>query len=107
MAATDALLEKALKAWRFLYRRGFIEGFGHISFRVPDSDQFMLTRHSLGLAAEPEDFLLVDLKGRKLAGRGDLPGEYPIHLEIFKVRPDVGSIVHYHGLYSTAFTTSG
>ena len=107
MPSTDTLLEKALKAWRFLYRRGFIEGFGHISFRVPDSDQFMLARHSLALEAGPEDFLLVDLKGRKLAGRGDMPGEYPIHLEIFKARPDVGSIVHYHGMYSTAFTTSG
>jgi ribulose-5-phosphate 4-epimerase/fuculose-1-phosphate aldolase len=105
MSSTDVLLEKALKAWRFLYRRGFIEGFGHISFRVPDSDQFMLTRHSLGLQADAEDFLLVDLKGRKLAGRGDMPGEYPIHLEIFKARPDIGSIVHYHGMYSTAFTS--
>lgn len=100
------LIDKLLKSWRFLYRRGFIEGFGHISARVPDSDLFLVTRHSLGADAHPEDFLLLDLKGRKLSGTGDLPGEYPIHLEILRARPDVGSVIHYHGLYSTAFTTS-
>ena len=34
---TDTLIENALKAWRFLYRRGFIEGFGHLSVRPPGS----------------------------------------------------------------------
>ncbi len=106
MDHTTELIDKLLKSWRFLYRRGFIEGFGHISARIPDSDLFLLARHSLGPDAQPEDFLVVDLRGRKLSGNGDLPGEYPIHLEIFKARPDVGSVIHYHGLHSTAFTTS-
>jgi ribulose-5-phosphate 4-epimerase/fuculose-1-phosphate aldolase len=102
----DELVVKALKAWRFLYRHGFIEGFGHISFRLPD-DRFMVTRHSLGIEAGPEDFVLVDLNGNKLEGVGDPPREYPIHQEIYAARPDVNSIAHYHGMYSTAFTTSG
>src|SRR5215216_8047446 len=103
---TDSLLADALKAWRFLYRRGFIEGFGHLSVRVPGSDRFLLTRHSLAMDARPDDFLLLDMDGRKLDGAGDIPGEYPIHLEILRARPDVGSVIHYHGMYSTAFTTS-
>ncbi|OGA47168.1 MAG: hypothetical protein A3G24_21475 [Betaproteobacteria bacterium RIFCSPLOWO2_12_FULL_62_13] len=106
MTATDSLIGNTLKAWRFLYRRGFIEGFGHISARLPDSDRFLLTRHSLGPKATADDLLVLDQQGRKLAGRGDVPGEYPIHLEILKARPDIGSVIHYHGLYSTAFTTS-
>ena len=102
----DALIENALKAWRFLYRRGFIEGFGHLSVRVPGSERFLITRHSLALDAIADDFLTMDLDGRKLDGRGDAPGEYPIHLDIFRARPDVNSVIHYHGMYSTAFTTS-
>jgi len=98
--------DKALKAWCFLYKRGFIEGFGHISARLPGRDQFLIARHALGPRAEAEDLLRMDLEGRKLAGRGDPPGEFPIHVEIYKVRPDVCSIIHYHGLYATAFTTS-
>ena len=107
MAASDALYDTLLKGWRFLYRRGFIEGFGHISVRVPGTDQFLLCRHSLGPDAEAEDFILMDMDGRKHDGRGDPPGEYPIHLEILKAREDVNCVIHYHGMYSTAFTTSG
>jgi ribulose-5-phosphate 4-epimerase/fuculose-1-phosphate aldolase len=102
----DALTSAALKAWRFLYRRGFIEGFGHLSVRLPGTDRFMLTRHSLGMKAAAQDFLVFDLDGRKIEGEGAVPGEYPIHLEILRARPDVGSVIHYHGMYSTAFTTS-
>jgi ribulose-5-phosphate 4-epimerase/fuculose-1-phosphate aldolase len=106
MATEDALILNLLKAWHFLYQRGFIEGFGHISARLPAGDRFLLARHSLGPRADADDFLLVDMDGRKLSGRGDLPGEYPIHLEILRSRPDIGSVIHYHGMYSTAFTTS-
>ncbi len=106
MTSSDTLISNLLKAWHFLYKRGFIEGFGHISARLPDSDQFLIARHSLGPRATADDFLLFDLKGRKLAGTGNVPGEFPIHLEILKARPDVGSVIHYHGMYSTAFTTS-
>jgi ribulose-5-phosphate 4-epimerase/fuculose-1-phosphate aldolase len=102
---TDKVLENALKGWRFLYRRGFIEGFGHLSARLPGSDRFILARHSLGMDAKAGDFLVFDLDGRKIHGSGDPPGEYPIHLDILRARPDVGSVIHYHGLYSTAFTT--
>ena len=106
MHPPDELLTTLLKAWRFLYKRGFIEGFGHISARLPQRDGFLLARHSLGPNAAGEDFLLVDMNGRKISGRGDLPGEFPIHLEILRSRPEVGSVIHYHGMYSTAFTTS-
>lgn len=107
MHAPDNLLATLLKAWRFLYRRGYIEGFGHISARLPNENRFLLARHSLGPKAVADDFLLVDFDGRKIAGGGDMPGEYPIHLEILRARPDVASVIHYHGMYSTAFTTAG
>ena len=103
---TDSLMTTTLKAWRFLYRRGFIEGFGHLSVRLPGADRFMITRHSLAMNARPEDFVVIDLDGRKVEGAGQVPGEYPIHLEILRARPDVGCVIHYHGMYSTAFTTS-
>src|SRR5262245_52198180 len=105
-SAESAMMRNALRAWGFLYKRGYIEGFGHLSFRQPGSARFLLTRHSLGLQATADDFIVMDLDGRKLDGKGDPPGEYPIHVEILRARPDVGSVIHYHGLYSTAFTTS-
>jgi ribulose-5-phosphate 4-epimerase/fuculose-1-phosphate aldolase len=92
MHAPDDLIAKLLKAWHFLYKRGFIEGFGHISARLPDDPElFLLARHSLGPRANPDDFLVIDMKGRIVSGKGTIPGEYPIHLEILRARPDVGS----------------
>lgn len=102
----SAVVADLLKAWGFLYRRGYIEGFGHISARLPGTDRFLLARHSMGPRATAEEFVLMDADGRKLEGRGDAPGEAPIHTEIYRARPDVGSIFHYHGMHSTAFTTS-
>jgi ribulose-5-phosphate 4-epimerase/fuculose-1-phosphate aldolase len=107
MPSTEAaLIDKCMKAWRFLYRRGFIEGFGHISARLPGTDTYMLTRHSLGRIITPDDMLVYDMNGTKLGGHGDRPGEAPIHHEIYRARPDVHSIIHYHGMHATAFTTS-
>ena len=106
MTTTDALMSDSLKAWHFLYKRGFIEGFGHLSVRLPDSETFLITRHSMGPRGVPEDMLTMDMKGRQISGKGKPPGEYPIHQEIYRVRPDVNCVVHYHGMYSTAFTTS-
>ena len=108
MSSTEAtLMEKCMKAWRFLYRRGFIEGFGHLSVRVPGTDNYMLTRHSLGPIITPDDMLVYDMSGTMLAGKGVTPGEAPIHHEIYRARPDVHSVIHYHGMHATAFTTNG
>lgn len=103
----STLVDKTLKAWRFLYRRGFIEGFGHIGVRLPEGDRFLVTRHSLGLQATAADLVVMDFHGRKIEGAGDPPGEFPIHLEVLAARPDVQCVIHYHGMHSTAFTTSG
>ena len=108
MSSTEAtLMEKCMKAWRFLYRRGFIEGFGHLSVRVPGTDNYMLTRHSLGPIITPDDMLVYDMSGTMLAGKGVTPGEAPIHHAIYRARPDVHSVIHYHGMHATAFTTNG
>src|SRR5690606_12149303 len=62
----ESLITSALKGWRFLYRRGFIEGFGHISVRLPGTDRFMVMRHSAAMDARPEDLLVFDLDGNHL-----------------------------------------
>ena len=73
MSTPDELIATLLKAWHFLYRRGFIEGFGHISARLPEGNRFLLARHSLGPKADADDFLVVDMDGRKVSGRGEMP----------------------------------
>jgi ribulose-5-phosphate 4-epimerase/fuculose-1-phosphate aldolase len=107
MTDTNAELSVKLnKAWRFFYGRGFIDGFGHISARTSVPDHILISPHSLAYNSKPEDFVLVDLKGRIVAGDARLPGELSIHLALYKHRSDVGSVAHFHCLYATSFSMS-
>ena len=106
METNAELSEKLNKAWRFFYGRGFIDGFGHISARTSIADQILISPHSLAQESKAEDFILVDLDGKILAGEGHVPGELAIHLELYKHRSDIGSVAHFHCLYATSFSMS-
>jgi ribulose-5-phosphate 4-epimerase/fuculose-1-phosphate aldolase len=106
MAANADLAEQLNISWRFFFRHGFIDGFGHISARTEDSNVMLISRHSLGADSGKKDFLLADLEGNILEGEGGLPGEWPIHAEIFKNRPDTNGIAHFHCGYATSFSMS-
>ena len=106
MAANAELAEQLNKAWRFFYARGFIDGFGHISARGEDPDTILVSPHSVGPNSRAQDFVLADLSGRVREGNAPLPGELPIHLEIYKRRRDVGSVAHFHCLHATSFSMS-
>lgn len=106
MDENTKIAEKLAKAWRFFFDRGFIEGFGHISARTTDPQRILMAPRSLGRDAAPGDFVIVDLAGRQIGTTLELPSELPIHLEIYKRRPDVGSVAHFHCLYPTSFGMS-
>ena len=50
----------------------------------------------------PDDVITIDLEGARLAGEGRLHLEYVLHTEIYRVRPDVQSVIHTHAPYATA-----
>jgi L-fuculose-phosphate aldolase len=63
-----------------------------------------MKRKGLGLdEVSPADVVTIDLDGRKVAGRGEVHLEAPLHTEVYKVRPDVGAVIHTHPPYATAF----
>lgn len=104
--SNEAIARKLNTAWRFFSARGYVDGFGHISARTGNPEQILITPHSLRSDSQPEDFALIDLDGNRLGNDARMPGELPIHLEIYKGRPDVGSVAHFHCAHSTAFSMS-
>lgn len=104
--SNDILREKLNTAWRFFYNRGFVDGFGHISARTGDPERILITPHDLTKHSSPEEFVVIDLDGKQYGSDVRLPGELPIHLEVYKARPDVGSVAHFHCLYPTSFSMS-
>jgi L-fuculose-phosphate aldolase len=81
---------------------------GQISARIPDSDFIMIKPSGFSLGhLEPEDMVIIDRDGTKIAGKYNPSGETPFHTNIYKARPDVGAVVHTHSIYATAFGMVG
>jgi L-ribulose-5-phosphate 4-epimerase len=92
---------------RILNMEGLIDYSGHISARLPDGSGFLIQSFDDSRAAiEPDDLLVCDYDGNLLDGPDDKrpPAEVYIHSEIFKARPDVNSIGHFHPETATMFT---
>jgi hypothetical protein len=65
------------------YKRGYIDGFGHISARTEDLNKIRMTLHVLGVDSRPENFVEIGLQAGQEGCDVQLPGELPIHLEVF------------------------
>jgi len=79
---------------------------GHVSAR--DGVRVLMKRNHIGLEeVEPEDVLTIDLDARKITGEGRVHLEAVLHTEVYKVRPDVGSVIHTHPPYTTALAATG
>ena len=51
----------------------------------------------------PEMIVVTDLEGKQLEGTGKASSELLLHLEVYRCRPDVHSVVHTHSPFATAF----
>jgi ribulose-5-phosphate 4-epimerase/fuculose-1-phosphate aldolase len=103
--AIDAdLQEQVAWACRILARGGHGDyTLGHVSARSADGRHVLMKPNGLGLEeVRPDDVLVLDLEGTRLAGEGPVHLEYVLHTEIYKARPDVRAVVHSHPPYATA-----
>lgn len=82
---------------------------GHVSVRLPgDPTHFYMKPHSQGLdEITPENIVLCDLAGEKVGGGGRRHSEVFIHSEIYKLRPDVSSVIHTHPSHAVALSATG
>jgi L-fuculose-phosphate aldolase len=55
----------------------------------------------------PDMMVVVDYQGKKVAGDRDASSELPMHLEVYKNRPDVNAVVHAHPPLATGFAVAG
>jgi ribulose-5-phosphate 4-epimerase/fuculose-1-phosphate aldolase len=102
-ASATALRAEVLTACRVLSHFGIVEGFGHVSARVANSDRILITpRQALGLVTEPE-LVELDPEGRQVAGAGRPPLEYPMHLAVYRRRADVMAIARGHPRHVAAY----
>jgi ribulose-5-phosphate 4-epimerase/fuculose-1-phosphate aldolase len=102
-ASTVDLRAEVLTACRVLTHFRIVEGFGHISARIPGTDRVLFTpRRALGLVTMDE-LIELDLDGRKHAGAGRPALEVAMHLAVFRRRPDVAAIARGHPRHVAAY----
>lgn len=93
---------------RWTHSRAFVAATdGNISVRL-DSRRILTspTGISKGMMV-PDDLVITDLRGRKLAGRREASSELAMHLLIYNRRPEVNSVVHAHPPAATAHAAAG
>ena len=106
----DQAREKLIAAGRILDAAG--QGDltrGHVSMRVPgDAQHFIMKPHSHGLDEITLDNIVTcNLDGEKVAGNARRHSEVFVHSEIYKLRPDVMSVIHTHPTHAVAFSATG
>jgi L-fuculose-phosphate aldolase len=77
---------------------------GNVSARDPASGQVAITPSGVAYdALAADDIVLVDASGTVVDGSWVPSSELPMHLAVYRLRPDVHAIVHTHSTHATAF----
>jgi len=94
----QALLDDLVAANRILYTKNIVDGLGHVSARHDkDPNLYVLAAEKAPGLVEREDLAIYDLDSNAQTLRDRRPyNERFIHGEIYKVRPDVKSVIHCH-----------
>jgi L-fuculose-phosphate aldolase len=107
---SDALMEKLIDAGRILDMEGHGDHiFGHVTVRLPQNAEHFYMKSTVCGFEEmtPENIVIADIAGNKVAGGPEVPGEVFIHSEILRARPDMNSVVHTHAEHAVAFSSLG
>jgi ribulose-5-phosphate 4-epimerase/fuculose-1-phosphate aldolase len=106
-AAERRLREQVSACTLMLNDLGILGYSGHVSARLPGPDALLIQSFDQSRAAlSPRDLLTCDFDGRRVAGPAALrpPSEVYIHTEIYRSRPDVSAVAHFHYDIATVFT---
>jgi ribulose-5-phosphate 4-epimerase/fuculose-1-phosphate aldolase len=105
-APKKMVLEAAMK----MAHAGLVVGTsGNISLRLPGKRGLLAitpsSRHYDTLG--PDDIQIVDFNGEKVEGELRPSVETPLHIGIYRARPDVQAIIHTHSVCASAAAVAG
>ena len=106
MLKLNAAIEQLIDAGKQLYRQGHMPGGnGNLSART---DEGIIATPSLTCKGrlKPSDFVLIDATGVVIQGEKPTT-ELPMHLTVYRKRPEVCSVIHVHAPYTVALTVAG
>ncbi len=100
------LRKDVISAARILSEQRLVEGFGHVSARIPNSELFLLTpRVSLATVTEAE-LLTMNLAGEVVEGKSVPPFEAWLHTAIMRLKPQVNAVTRIHARVANIFSVT-
>jgi L-fuculose-phosphate aldolase len=109
MAKTEnELRQDIVDIGKLVYQKGWVAANdGNISIRL-DAARILCTPTGVSKGMmHPDDMIVVDMQGNKLAGRKERTSEILMHLKIYEMRSDVHSVLHAHPPVATGFAAAG
>src|SRR5487761_318501 len=107
----DEIVEKIAQSCRIIGQLDITHAaLGHVSYRIDDTDTMLIKGKGPGEAGlrytHERDVITVDFNANKLEGPDDLqpPSESFIHIWMYKMRPDVKSVIHVHPEHAVLLT---
>lgn len=102
----DSLKDDLVNIGKKLYNKNMVSATGgNISVIVPGTHTVLIKKSGICLGDIcNNNFLLIDLNGKVLEGKGKPSKEYRFHVGIYKKRPDIGAIIHAHSPFIIALS---
>lgn len=100
-----------IETGRIAYQSGLmISNDGNISVRMPDGTILITPTGVCKGRINPEDLLVIDIDGR-IIKKSPNPlirpsSEQPMHLEVYRQRPDIRAVIHTHLIFANALVIS-
>ena len=103
-----ALIDDLVAASRILADQGVLDAYGHVSIRHPGNpDRYLIARAMSPADVTAADIMEFDLDSNPIDRRGrSMFVERFIHGEVYKVRPDVNSVIHTHSMGVIPFSVT-
>ncbi len=107
MSVKEEAKTELAKAHRILHMEGLVEDTyrGHITLRTGEGIVYIKAWAKGFQDVDETNLLGVDLEGNLVEGKGRLHSELPIHLEIYRRRPDIVSVAHVHPYHSVLLSS--
>ncbi len=93
---------------KLVWQKGWVAANdGNITVRL-DDDRVLCTPTGVCKAMmHPDDLIICDMNGKKLAGTKERTTEIEMHLTVYRLRPDIRGVVHAHPPVATGYAAAG
>ena len=110
MAINNTIRQELIDAIKLAVASGIMSksNHGNMSLRVPGTDTFLMTGVSSFTQVKIEQLVLLDLTGNLVEGEIEARNAEVIqmHAVVYRERPEVGSVLHTHSPFATAFAVA-